>query len=101
MKQRLILNSCIAGLLLALVAPALGADEGKEVTLTGEGKCAKCILKTSDKCQNVLQTKEDGKTVNYYMTKNDVAKEFHDNICTGPSKKWTAKRKSPPRRLNW
>src|SRR5262249_54886421 len=57
-------------LLLALSAPALAEDKdskGKEVTIAGEGKCAKCILKEADKCQTVIQAKEEGKTVNYYL----------------------------------
>ena len=63
---------------------------GKTVTVTGEGKCAKCSLKETDSCQNVIQAKEDGKTVTYYVVKNDVADSFHKNVCKG-SKKVTAK----------
>ena len=66
------------------------AKDSKVVTITGEGKCAKCALKEGDKCQNVVQAKEDGKTVTYYMAKNDIADKFHKNICQG-TKKITAK----------
>ena len=77
----------VAGLaLLALATPSFAADEGKEVTITGTGKCAKCSLKEADKCQNVIETKEHGKTVKYYVTQNDTSKEFHDNICKAPKK---------------
>jgi len=67
----------LAGL---LALPALAAD--KEVTITGEGMCAKCALHETDTCQNVIQTQEDGKTVTYYLAQNDVSKAFHhDNLC--------------------
>src|SRR5690349_6431647 len=66
----------LAGL---LAIPAFAAD--KEVTVTGEGKCAKCALHETDKCQGVIQTKEDGKTVTYYLAQNTTSKDFHENIC--------------------
>jgi hypothetical protein len=87
MKKALVLISCITGLLtLAFVSPSLGAEEK---TITGEGKCGKCSLKETDSCQNVIQAQEDGKTVNYYLAKNKVSKDFHDNICK-ETKKVTA-----------
>lgn len=66
----------LAGL---LAIPAFAAD--KEVTITGEGMCAKCALHETKKCQNAIQTQEDGKTVTYYLTQNDTSKDFHDNLC--------------------
>ena len=71
----------LAGL---LAIPAMAAD--KEVTITGEGKCAKCALHETDKCQTTIQTQENGKTVTYYIAQNDTSKEFHDNICKKPEK---------------
>lgn len=80
MKKRITVFTTLAAVvLLSLATPILAAD--KEVTISGDGKCAKCALKETDKCQNVIQAKEDGKTVNYYMVRNDVAKDFHSNIC--------------------
>src|SRR5438105_15948788 len=79
MKKGIALLTSVAGLVLALATPSLAAD--KEVTIKGEGKCAKCSLKETDKCQNVIQTKEDGKTVTYYLAKNDISNKFHKNIC--------------------
>jgi hypothetical protein len=76
-------------LLITSATRTFGADE-KTVTITGEGKCAMCSLKETDKCQNVIQTKEDGKTVTYYIAKNDISNKFHSNVCKGP-KKVTAK----------
>jgi len=77
----------LAGLIVALAIPAFAAD--KEVTITGQGMCAKCQLHETDKCQNAIQTQEDGKTVTYYLTHNKVSKEFHENLCK-ESKKVTA-----------
>src|SRR5437773_6323062 len=97
MKKNIVLFAGMAGLLLfALATPAPAAEEGKEkghkekVTITGEGKCAKCSLKEADKCQNVIEveSKKGGK-VKYYVVENDMAKEFHKNICK-ENKKVTA-----------
>ena len=84
----MVLFSGIAGLVvLAWATPAFAGD--KEVTVTGEGKCGKCALHETRECQYVIQVEKDGKTVTYYLTKNDVSKEFHDNVCKA-SKKATA-----------
>jgi hypothetical protein len=85
MKRTIVAFTSVALFSLAVITPALAADK----KITGEGKCAKCALKEGDKCQNVIQTKEDGKTVTYYLAKNDVSNEFHSNICK-ETKKVTA-----------
>ena len=77
--KKIVSSLSVAVVLLALAGPAFAA--GKEVTITGEGMCAKCALHETDKCQNVIQTKEHGKTVNYYLAQNKVSKHFHDNLC--------------------
>jgi hypothetical protein len=90
MKRRIAVMASVAGLaLLALATPTFAAEDGKEVTVTGEGKCGKCSLKETEKCQNVIEAKEGGKTVKYYLTQNETSKEFHDNICK-EAKKVTA-----------
>ena len=90
MKTRIAIITGLASLcLLALTSPSIAADEGKEVTVKGEGKCGKCALKETKKCQNVIEAKEEGKTVKYYLADNEVSKDFHDNICK-ESKKVTA-----------
>jgi hypothetical protein len=86
MKKNIALFTGIAGLLLlALATPAFAAEEGKEkgkeITITGEGKCGKCSLKETEKCQNVIQVEEKGKKVNYYLAQNKVSKDFHENLC--------------------
>ncbi len=87
MKRSLLLALSALGL---VYATSTFAAEGKTVTITGEGKCAKCGLKEADKCQNVIQTKENGKTVTYYLVQNDASKAFHKNVCQA-TKKVTAK----------
>ena len=82
MKRRTALITGIMGLFLFALAGPAWADD-KEVTITGEGKCAKCILKEGDKCQTVIETKEEGKTVKYYVADNEVGKKFNDKdeVC--------------------
>lgn len=90
MKRRTALLTGILGLVLfALAAPAPADD--KEVTITGEGKCAKCILKEGDKCRTVIETKEEGKRVRYYVADNEVGRKFNDKdeVCE-KAKKLTA-----------
>jgi len=92
MKKTIVLLTGIAGLfLLASAMPMMAADQdnGKKVTVTGMGKCAKCALKETDSCQNVIEADEHGKKVTYYLAKNDVSKDFHSNICK-EAKKVTA-----------
>jgi RecG-like helicase len=102
MKKASLLLTSIAGLvLLALATPTFAAEKGKQVTITGEAKCAKCMLKQADKCQTVVQAEgKNGKTVTYYLTDTDAAKGFHENVCheakkvtvTGTVKKVDGKR---------
>jgi hypothetical protein len=84
MKKASLLFTSIAALaLLAITAPSVAtAKEGKEVTITGEAKCAKCVLHEGDKCQTVIQTEgKNGKKVTYYLTDTDAAKGFHESVC--------------------
>ena len=82
MKNIPMLLTGIAGLvLLAVAIPSFAADSGKdkETTITGEAKCAKCMLKEGDKCQTVIQAEnKNGKMVNFYLVDNDIAKRTGD-----------------------
>src|SRR5919108_4778450 len=78
MKKSVLTAFVVVGLTMMMALQARAADEK---TLTGDGKCAKCALKETDSCQNVVQVKEGDKTVTYYLVHNDVSKKFHDNIC--------------------
>ena len=74
------LIALFAGLLLvALTVPVIAADGEK--TITGTGKCAKCDMHKTDKCQNVVEVEKKGKILDYYLVDNDVSKDFHKNIC--------------------
>jgi hypothetical protein len=75
----------IAAAAVAFSVTSLQAAEGKDVKLSGEGKCAKCALKTADKCQNVVEVKDGDKTKTYYLV-GDVSKAFHKNLCSGTMK---------------
>jgi hypothetical protein len=83
MKSTSLVVTLMAVLALTLALPAFA---GTEVTLTGEGKCAKCALHETDKCQTVIQTEENGKQTTYYLTQNKVSKDFHENLCENPHK---------------
>jgi hypothetical protein len=91
MKKVSLLLAGVAGLLfLALATPTFAADKPKDKTISGEAKCAKCMLKEGDKCQTVIQMEnKQGKTINYYLADNDVSKAFHENVCK-EAKKVTA-----------
>lgn len=79
MKNKIMALLAIGGLLVALHAGASVADNVK--TITGEGACAKCILKETKECQLTVTAKESGKPVTYYLTKNKLAKEFGNQVC--------------------
>ncbi len=72
----------VAAMITGLSFAARAADD-KEVTVTGDGVCAKCALGEQKTCQNVIITKEGDKEVKYYLTGNDVAKAYHKSsgIC--------------------
>ncbi|HYT58836.1 MAG TPA: DUF6370 family protein [Haliangiales bacterium] len=78
MKKTILAALVVAGLTMTLALKTRAADEK---TITGEGKCAKCALKQSESCQNVVQVKEGEKTVTYFLVHNDISKEFHKNVC--------------------
>lgn len=100
-KVSLLVATIVSMVLLASATSSLAASKGKEVTITGEAKCAKCLLHKGDKCQTVIETEgKNGKTVTYYLTDTEAAKGFHDTVCheakkvtaTGVSKKTDGKR---------
>ncbi len=51
------------------------------VTITGEGKCAKCSLNETKTCQNVIEVEEAGKTVKYYLVHDGASKKYHGTVC--------------------
>lgn len=72
----------VAVLFSGLTVAVAFADETIK-TITGEGQCAKCSLKETDKCANAVVVEEDGEKSTYYMDMtNKIAKAFHGKICT-------------------
>jgi hypothetical protein len=92
--MRAILLATVFAFLAPLGTHALAADktekaakaDKKEVTLSGEMVCAKCALKESDKCQNVLKVTEGGTETKYYLADNALAKKNHKPVCSGSAK---------------
>lgn len=69
---------------LAALTVATRAFAADELTLKGDLVCAKCALNKPDakECQDVLLVKEaEGKTTEYYVTKNKVSQESGE-ACT-------------------
>ncbi|HEY8535607.1 MAG TPA: DUF6370 family protein [Vicinamibacterales bacterium] len=62
-------------LALVMGLAAVTVVSAEETTLSGTLVCAKCKLKKSDQCQDVLLVTENGKTTEYFIAKNDAAKE--------------------------
>lgn len=89
MKKFKFLLLLAAGLLAATCAPNALSDGTNEVTLTGMMVCGKCKLHITATCQDVLQVQQGGQTVNYFLVRNDVATDFHPNICTSDGEQTT------------
>lgn len=82
MKQNIVRLAAMAALTLGIS----GVFAAEAVTITGEGKCAKCCLKEADKCQNVVEVKKGDKVTKYYLT-GPVSKAYHhDNLCSAVKK---------------
>jgi hypothetical protein len=70
-------------LALAVNAQADDKKTDKEVTLMGKLVCGKCTLKDKDcdTCTNVLQVKDGGKTVNYFIKDKGNKESYHKGSC--------------------
>jgi predicted ATPase len=90
MKSLKLSLALIAGLAFADAAFTALADDAKSTTITGNMVCGKCTLHETASCQNVIQVEKDGKTVNYYLAKNDVSNALHEDVCHGDTEKVTA-----------
>jgi hypothetical protein len=74
--------SAIAVMGLVTTTSFAAEKAAKEKTITGTAKCGKCALKETAECQTVI---ESGKK-KIYLENNDVAKNFHENICKDSKK---------------
>jgi len=79
-----ILAGAVALMVLAFAVSAFA--EAETVTITGMGKCAKCALHQSDKCQNVVEVEKDGKTTTYWLEGAKSKAFHHDNLCQDTKK---------------
>jgi hypothetical protein len=66
---------------LMAFGPSAGADDKKDVKLTGTLMCGKCSLKLTTRCSNVLQVKEGDKTVNYFIDDKGNGEPYHEGVC--------------------
>lgn len=89
MKKSKMFLTLAAGLLAMTFTVRVQAADSSQVTLNGTMVCGKCKLHITKECQDVLQVQKDGKTVNYFLTMNKVAKVFHPNICQNNGEKVT------------
>lgn len=82
MSKFLTLVAC--GLLITGLSAVQAADAGKKVTIEGDGLCAKCALKETPTCQNVVIVKKDGEETKYYLAKNEFFAHAHNELglCT-------------------
>lgn len=69
-----------AGVLFSGMSFVLAAEKGKEITITGDGLCAKCALKETKACQNAVIVTKDGKSTTYYLEKNEFFKDAHTKL---------------------
>jgi hypothetical protein len=68
---------------LVLAGGLRAGTDDQPVTIKGEIKCAKCLLKDAEakECRNVLETEVDHKKVTYVLTDSDATKEFQGKTC--------------------
>ncbi|MDA1277150.1 MAG: DUF6370 family protein [Verrucomicrobia bacterium] len=85
--KRILVALSVTGLFLAATTTTFADDAEK--TIKGEAQCAKCSLKKSDACANVIVAKVEGKEVVYFLKdKKDktVSKDFHKQVCSAKKK---------------
>jgi hypothetical protein len=84
MKNKIMVWLVVSGLLVTFYGSAVVADSKK--IITGDGACAKCLLQETKECQLTITAEEGGKKVTYYLTQNNIAKEFGDQFCAEKKK---------------
>jgi hypothetical protein len=78
MMRKLLMLAAV-GVLFTGVS-ALMANDDTKVTVTGDGMCAKCALKETKTCQNVIIEEKDGKKTTYYLKHEGVSKKSHGSL---------------------
>lgn len=89
MKKSKLFLTLATGFMAATLGMAALADSTNEVTVTGMMVCGKCKLHITKSCLNVLQVESNGTNINYFLTQNQVSKDFHSNICQNDGEKAT------------
>ncbi|MDG3003918.1 DUF6370 family protein [Paludisphaera mucosa] len=84
--MRKLLMLAVCGVLTMGLGAVL-ADEGKKVTIEGDGLCAKCALGEAKECQNAVVVEKDGKKTTYYLEKNEFFKDAHTTLGLCGAKK--------------
>jgi len=88
MSKQFLIGAAV--LLTATFTSRALADDTNTVSITGSMVCGKCTLHLTKECQDVVQVQKDGKTVNYFLTPNDVSNNAHQPVCDpGNSEKVT------------
>ncbi|QEH37467.1 hypothetical protein OJF2_60580 [Aquisphaera giovannonii] len=79
--MRKLLTLVAVGVLFSGMTILKAADEGKKITIEGDGMCAKCakVDKEAKKCQNVVIVTKDGKKTTYYLT-GKLSDESHKSM---------------------
>ncbi len=80
---------------VAFTGFALVVKAAEEKTITGMAQCAKLALKETQKCQNVVVVKEDGKEVKYYMVMEGAAKKRTARPSARPPRVTAPRSRSP------
>ena len=83
--KTILFTAMTASLLSALPGVAEDLPEHSK-KLYGEGLCAKCELKETDRCQTAVRVTEGDRKIVYYAKHNEVEKAFHPKICKSVEK---------------
>lgn len=78
--MRKVLTLVAVGVLFSGLSMLRADDKGSKVTIKGDAMCAKCALKETKSCQNVVIVKKDGKETKYYLAKNEFFKDAHQGL---------------------
>lgn len=78
--MRKLMMLAVAGVLVCGMALVKADDKGTKVTIEGDGMCAKCALKETKTCQNVVIVTKDDKKTTYYLVHEGVSKKSHGSL---------------------
>ena|SRR5436190_12363508 len=87
-KTFAVIAGAVALMVAANTSTLFAKEKEKEVSIKGEAKCAKCMLKEAGatECKTVIEVEKKGKTQEYYVVNNDVSKAFHEDVCHAAKK---------------